>query len=149
MKSGPSCMGGDTGHLRSVSPCRGSEGLFSSVLASMQKHCEAKKMRLSISGPGCSSASSEEVRVNPPSSADVVTLFFSFTSILTLHLLRLGFVVNEEKSMLLPTRKIIFLGLFLDSVNFTVRLSSHSGEASCFSIWQNLCSSDWVFGCLD
>lgn len=81
MKSGPSCVGGDTGHLRSVSSCRGSEGLFSSALASMQKHCEAKKMRLSISGPGCSSAGSEEVRVNPPSSADVVTLFFSFTSL--------------------------------------------------------------------
>ena len=40
------------------------------------------------------------------------------------HLVGLGFVINPEKSVLFPVQKIIFLGLSLDSVSFTARLSA-------------------------
>ena len=46
------------------------------------------------------------------------------TRILVRHLFDLGFVINAEKSMLSPARDIIFLGLSLDSVTFTARLSA-------------------------
>ena len=46
------------------------------------------------------------------------------TRILTLHLRELGFVLNVEKSMLSPAQSITFLGLSLDSVAFTARLSA-------------------------
>lgn len=46
------------------------------------------------------------------------------TRILTLHLQDLGFVINAEKSMLSPAQSIIFLGLSLNSVTFTARLSA-------------------------
>ena len=44
--------------------------------------------------------------------------------ILIRHLFDLGFVINVEKSMLSPAQGIIFLGLSLDSVTFTARLSA-------------------------
>ena len=46
------------------------------------------------------------------------------TRILVRHRFDLGFVINAEKSMLSPARDIIFLGLSLDSVTFTARLSA-------------------------
>ncbi|XP_067443675.1 uncharacterized protein [Thunnus thynnus] len=45
------------------------------------------------------------------------------TRTLIRHLSDLGFMVNAEKSMLSPAQSIIFLGLSLDSVSFTARLS--------------------------
>ncbi|XP_059199216.1 uncharacterized protein LOC131979287 [Centropristis striata] len=46
------------------------------------------------------------------------------TRILMQHLVDLGFVINAEKSVLSPAQEIIFLGLSLDSVSFTARLSA-------------------------
>ncbi|XP_029973330.1 uncharacterized protein LOC115407110 [Salarias fasciatus] len=46
------------------------------------------------------------------------------THILIKHLIDLGFMINSEKSVLSPVQKIIFLGLSLDSVSFTARLSA-------------------------
>lgn len=39
------------------------------------------------------------------------------------HLWDLGFVINGEKSRLFPAQDVVFLGLVLNSVTFTVRLS--------------------------
>ncbi len=44
--------------------------------------------------------------------------------ILIWHLFDLDFMINAEKSMLSPVQSIIFLGLSLDSVTFTARLSA-------------------------
>lgn len=44
------------------------------------------------------------------------------------HLLDLGFVVNREKSMLSPAQYVVFLGVSLNSVTFTVRLSEDGAE---------------------
>ncbi|XP_062286992.1 uncharacterized protein LOC133992289 [Scomber scombrus] len=59
------------------------------------------------------------------------------TRILTRHLLDLGFVINAEKSMLCPTQDIIFLGLSLDSVIFTARLSAERVRAfrACLALF--------------
>ncbi|XP_032363038.1 LOW QUALITY PROTEIN: uncharacterized protein LOC116675032 [Etheostoma spectabile] len=46
------------------------------------------------------------------------------TRILIHHLTNLGFIINTEKSVLSPVQNIIFLGLSLDSVSFTARLSA-------------------------
>ncbi|XP_059205256.1 uncharacterized protein LOC131984458 [Centropristis striata] len=46
------------------------------------------------------------------------------TRVLMQHLVDLGFVINAEKSVLSPAQEIIFLGLSLDSVSFTARLSA-------------------------
>lgn len=46
------------------------------------------------------------------------------THTLIKHLVDLGFMINPEKSVLSPVQKIIFLGLSLDSVSLTARLSA-------------------------
>ncbi|XP_029937836.1 uncharacterized protein LOC115380768 [Myripristis murdjan] len=46
------------------------------------------------------------------------------THLVIRHLTDLSFVINAEKSMLSPKQSIIFLGLSLDSVSFTARLSA-------------------------
>ncbi|XP_053296886.1 uncharacterized protein LOC128456655 [Pleuronectes platessa] len=46
------------------------------------------------------------------------------TSIVLTHLADLGFVVNREKSVLTPSQEIAFLGLTLNSLTYTARLSA-------------------------
>ncbi|KAK5899182.1 hypothetical protein CesoFtcFv8_008685 [Champsocephalus esox] len=48
------------------------------------------------------------------------------TNVIVKHLLDLGFVINTEKSMLSPAQTVLFLGLRLNSVPFTARLSAES-----------------------
>ena len=59
------------------------------------------------------------------------------TRILLRHLYDLGFVINAEKSMLSPAQGIIFLGLSLDSVTFTARLSAArvKGFRACLALF--------------
>ncbi len=45
------------------------------------------------------------------------------------HLSRLGLQVNREKSKLSPTQRISFLGMELDSVNLTARLSEERAQS--------------------
>ncbi len=45
------------------------------------------------------------------------------------HLSRLGLQVNREKSKLSPTQRISFLGMELDSVNLTARLSEERSQS--------------------
>ncbi len=45
------------------------------------------------------------------------------------HLSRLGLQVNQEKSKLSPTQRISFLGMELDSVNLTARLSEEHAQS--------------------
>ncbi|XP_075307052.1 uncharacterized protein LOC142368762 [Odontesthes bonariensis] len=60
------------------------------------------------------------------------------TRILIRHLSDLGFVINAEKSMLSPAQGIIFLGLSLDSVTFTARLSGDRVKAfrACLALFR-------------
>ncbi|KAK5935335.1 hypothetical protein CgunFtcFv8_020704 [Champsocephalus gunnari] len=60
------------------------------------------------------------------------------TNVLVKHLLDLGFVINTEKSMLSPAQTVLFLGLRLNSVPFTARLSAERVKAfrACLAHFQ-------------
>lgn len=60
------------------------------------------------------------------------------TAGLMAHLQSLGFVINQEKSSLIPGQKVCFLGLDLDSVENRARLSSRRIAAfnRCLSLFQ-------------
>ena len=45
------------------------------------------------------------------------------TNQVVLHMTSLGFTINHEKSVMVPTRSIDFIGITLDSVSYTARLS--------------------------
>lgn len=51
------------------------------------------------------------------------------TEIVLAHLHDLGFVVNSDKSVLQPSQSVAFLGLTLDSVGYTARLSAERVRA--------------------
>ena len=70
--------------------------------------------------------------------AQSVQLARAHTRVLTLHLQRLGFVLNAEKSMLSPTQSLTFLGLSLDSVAFTARLSEERVKSfrACLALFR-------------
>ena len=70
------------------------------------------------------------------------------TRILIRHLFELGFVINTEKSMMSPAQGIIFLGLSLDSVTFSVHLSVGRVKVFRACLCSNLFNSDCVFGYL-
>ncbi len=55
------------------------------------------------------------------------------------HFSRLGLLVNREKSKLSPTQRISFLGMELDSVNLTARLSIERAQSmlSCLESFQH------------
>ena len=59
-------------------------------------------------------------------------------SLLMAHLADLGFTVNREKSVLVPTQNINFIGLTLDSVAFRARLSAERVEAfpACLALFR-------------
>ena len=54
------------------------------------------------------------------------------------HLISLGFNINYEKSVLVPTTSIDFIGMTLDSVSFTARLSEErvNSVMMCASLFQ-------------
>ncbi|KAK5926556.1 hypothetical protein CgunFtcFv8_022118 [Champsocephalus gunnari] len=60
------------------------------------------------------------------------------TNVLVKHLLNLGFVINTEKSMLCPAQTALFLGLRLNSVPFSARLSAERVKAfrACLALFQ-------------
>ncbi|KAK5930500.1 hypothetical protein CgunFtcFv8_026728 [Champsocephalus gunnari] len=60
------------------------------------------------------------------------------TNVLVKHLLNLGFIINTEKSMLCPAQTILFLGLHLNSVPFSARLSTERVKAfrACLALFQ-------------
>merc|ERR1711895_291884 len=58
------------------------------------------------------------------------------TKIVLDHLASLGFTVNMEKSMLVPSQQITFIGVVLDSVTLTARLSPER-----VALFQSLLSS--------
>ena len=45
------------------------------------------------------------------------------TELVVSHVTSMGFTVNSAKSVLMPTRSIVYIGLLLDSITFTARLS--------------------------
>lgn len=59
-------------------------------------------------------------------------------SLLMAHLADLGFTVNREKSVLVPTQSINFIGLTLDSAAFRARLSAERVEAfrACLALFR-------------
>ena len=60
------------------------------------------------------------------------------TSVLISHLVSLGFTINVQKSVLVPTQSITFIGLCLDSVTFKARLSAERVEAfqACLALFR-------------
>ncbi len=58
------------------------------------------------------------------------------------HLSRLGLQVNREKSKLSPTQRISFLGMELDSVNLTARLSEERAQ-SMLRCLESLSARGW------
>lgn len=58
------------------------------------------------------------------------------TRILLQHVQGLGFLINQEKSMLYPAQEVVFLGLSLNSEEFRERLSTEraSTHVSCSSV---------------
>ncbi len=59
------------------------------------------------------------------------------TRLLTSHLVALGFTINEEKSVLIPTQNITFIGLSLDLVVFKACLSAERVKAfqACLALF--------------
>ena len=47
----------------------------------------------------------------------------------TIHLLQsLGFIIHPDKSVLIPTQKIEYLGFILDSVNLTIEVTTRKKQ---------------------
>lgn len=68
------------------------------------------------------------------------------TALVLTHISRLGFVVNQRKSMLRPSQQIMYLGLLLDSGRMTASLSAER-RAAILSLGHKLVSSPQVRPC--
>lgn len=51
-------------------------------------------------------------------------------------LLRVGFVINYEKSVLIPTQELVFLGFILNSVSMTISLTPEKVQTLTNAIWK-------------
>ena len=62
-------------------------------------------------------------------SADSAQEAVRHTNQVVLHMTSLGFTINHKKSVMVPTRSIDFIGIALDSVSYTARLSQERIDA--------------------